>query len=240
MRVQRAANWRFWPCVGQQARKVCEIRANFMGYMFIRQRDPSISNLLEMPKYLWPYACFAYSKSLEIKICGFSWQSPGMDGKAATSGDGWKEDQLVGWCYNYFFPCSFTALGSRHRRNNSLNLSLLFCTPDPSVFLWQKWITNIPQTLILWFFCTKKPWAAAGWANADHSGEFLEMHEEVWRISIQPQCYSKPFLEPSLAWINGTAKSTWQDGNCNLDTNQFIDHGPCMKISSWETIFTLN
>lgn len=145
MRVQRAANWRFWPYVVQQTRKVLKVRANFMCYMFIKPTDPNISSLLEMPKYLWSYACFAYSKCLEIKICGFSQWSPGMHSKAATSGEGWKEDQLVGWCYNYFFLYSFfTALGCRHRRNNSLDLSLLFCIPDPSVFLWQKWITNIP------------------------------------------------------------------------------------------------
>lgn len=106
-----------------------------MCYMFIKQTDPNISSLLVMPKYLWPYACFAYSKSLEIKICGLSQWSPGRDCKAATFGEDWKEDQLVGGYYNYFFPYSFfTALGSRHRRNNSLNFFLLFCTPDPPVF----------------------------------------------------------------------------------------------------------
>lgn len=116
--------------------KYVKVRDNFICYMFIKPTDPNISSLLEMPKYLWPYACFAYSRSLEIKIYGFSQWSPGMESKAATSEEGWKEDQLVEGCYNYFFPYSFfTTLGSRHRRNNSLNLSLLFCTPDPSIFL---------------------------------------------------------------------------------------------------------
>lgn len=63
-----------------------------MCYMFIKQTDLNISSLLVMPKNLWPYTCFAYSKTLEIKICGFSWWGPGMDNKAATSGEGSKEE----------------------------------------------------------------------------------------------------------------------------------------------------
>lgn len=123
MRIQRAVNWWFLPCFGQQTRKenYVRVRAYFMCSMFIKQTDANVSSLLEC---LWPYACFACSKSLEIKICGFSRWSPGMDSKAVTSGEGWKEDQSVGGCYNYFFLYSFfTVLGSKHRRNNSLNVS---------------------------------------------------------------------------------------------------------------------
>lgn len=123
MRVQRAVIWRFWPFVGQQTRKekCVKVRANFMCCMFIKLTDANISSLLVMPEYLWHYACFAYSKSLEFKICGFSRWSPGMDSKAAASGEGWKEEQSVGGCFNYFFPFSFfTALGSRQFQEETI------------------------------------------------------------------------------------------------------------------------
>lgn len=176
-----------------------------------------------MTKYLWPSTCFAYSKNLEIKICGFSWWSPGMDSKAFTSGEGWKK---TSWLQD-------VTIISLH-----IPFSLLWEAGTEEMILWISPSYFVPQTLLSFFDKSESPTSHTH-QFSDFSAlrslelqlaepmltpqVFLGMHKQVWKLSIQAQHYCKPLLEPSLAWINGTAKSTWQDGDCNLDTNQFMD-----------------
>lgn len=66
----------------------------------------------------------------------------GQEGMGKAAGKGYKEDQSVVGCCNCFFPYSHsTVLGSRHRRNSSPSLFLLFLQPR-SFCLWQELTTN--------------------------------------------------------------------------------------------------
>lgn len=149
-----------------------------------------------------------------------------MDSKASTAGKGCKEDHsVVGYC-GYSFPYFLsTALGSRHSRNSSPSLSLLFLHLR-SFCLWPPTHSFsdfstlgsldllLPETVLRWV-----PWHA--WAGTEAHHKLLLVLSSAWtKGSAKSTRLGTITWAPISSWTNVRENKLWANNlNDELETN---------------------